>query len=152
MPPFPPFLQSCTCCLLRALLSFPPSQLTTEGEDNIRQLEKLAESEQKDNEIELARQFGKNVTYGQIIQLRHVLTGTNVKISTSDAAQLEVLDLAVQLSSANSKRKMPCQKFFLGGTPPNSFLITFRLLPEDPAPLQGSCRRRAGALHRPGDV
>ena len=110
-----PFLQSCTCGSLQALLSFPHSQLTTEGEDNIRQLEKLAESEQKDNEIELARQFGKNVTYGQIIQLRHVLTGTNVKISTSDAAQLEVLDLAVQLSSANSKRKMPCQKFFLGG-------------------------------------
>lgn len=82
-------------------------------EDDTSHLAKLAESEQRDNEIELGRQFGKVVTYGQIIQLRHVLTNTNLKISTSDAAELDVLDLAVQLAAANSKRPSAFLDFFL---------------------------------------
>jgi len=67
-------------------------------------LEKLAKLEAEDNEAEGNRQLGKFVRYGQVIQLKHVMTQRFVRMSSTEAAELDVLNMCVDLSAAHSKR------------------------------------------------
>jgi len=61
--------------------------------------------ETQDNELETHRQIGKYVRYGQIIQFKHILTQRSVRMSSTEAAELDVLNMAVDLSKDNSKRR-----------------------------------------------
>ena len=75
-------------------------------------LEKLAKLEAEDNEAESNRQMGKFVRYGQVIQLKHVMTQRFVRMSSTEAAELDVLNMCIDLSVAHSKRK-PFNPLFL---------------------------------------
>lgn len=70
-------------------------------------LEKLAKTENADNDMEFKRQLGKPVRYGQVIQLKHVITGKYVHASSTDAASLDIMSMAAILSAENSKRNNP---------------------------------------------
>jgi hypothetical protein len=64
----------------------------------------MAKAEAHDNEIEFNRQLGKFVRYGQIIQFKHIMTQCNLRISSTEAAKLDVLNMKVDFDAAYSKR------------------------------------------------
>jgi hypothetical protein len=79
--------------------------------DNEEETERLlkdarehARAEREDDANELKRQMGKAITYGQVVQLRHVLTQYMLAASSTDAAELDVMNLDVSLSPETSRR------------------------------------------------
>jgi len=62
------------------------------------------EAEQRDNELEQARQRNRPVVYGQAVQLRHVLTNRYLYISSTEASRLDILNMQVSMADAPSKR------------------------------------------------
>jgi hypothetical protein len=86
-------------------------QRQAESADNEEETERLlkdarehARAEREDDANELKRQMGKAITYGQVVQLRHVLTQYMLAASSTDAAELDVMNLDVSLSPETSRR------------------------------------------------
>uniref|UniRef100_A0A1I8FE30 MIR domain-containing protein n=1 Tax=Macrostomum lignano TaxID=282301 RepID=A0A1I8FE30_9PLAT len=61
-----------------------------------------AEAEAHDNDMEQARQRGKKVLYGQMIQLQHAFTGKYVHISTQNTSPTESSNMQVTLNPDNA--------------------------------------------------
>ncbi|XP_060075349.1 inositol 1,4,5-trisphosphate receptor type 1-like [Ylistrum balloti] len=62
-----------------------------------------AEAENKDNEAEQARQYGKRVRYGEVVQLKHIFTGKFVHMSTTQTSQKDKNNMKVSLHEFNAK-------------------------------------------------
>lgn len=82
------------------------------NEDEIKELEKHAVTEKADNELEFSRQLGKPVRYGQVIQLRNSLTKKYICADSTNAAKLDILNMAAFMNAENAKRlTLPCLFF-----------------------------------------
>uniref|UniRef100_A0A1I8HBP4 MIR domain-containing protein n=1 Tax=Macrostomum lignano TaxID=282301 RepID=A0A1I8HBP4_9PLAT len=82
-------------------------QFHKDSKDKVRQVlleqAKLsAEAEAHDNDMEQARQRGKKVLYGQMIQLQHAFTGKYVHISTQNTSPTESSNMQVTLNPDNA--------------------------------------------------
>jgi len=66
-----------------------------------------AHAEELDDAQELQRQLGKPIVYGQVIQLRHLLTEMWLSASSTDAAELDAMNLNVSLVADSSRRTLP---------------------------------------------
>eukprot|EP00054_Salpingoeca_dolichothecata_P021398 m.136903 g.136903 ORF g.136903 m.136903 type:complete len:2486 (+) comp23973_c0_seq1:94-7551(+) len=79
--------------------------------NDIAKLKKHADAEAEDNRIEQLRQRGKQLMYGQIVQLRHTFSGRFLKANTSETASLDhsnmKVNLAVDANRDCSFRVMP---------------------------------------------
>ncbi|XP_053402419.1 inositol 1,4,5-trisphosphate receptor type 1-like isoform X7 [Mercenaria mercenaria] len=62
-----------------------------------------AEAENNDNELEQKRQHGKRVRYGEIVQLKHILTSKFVHMSTTQTSQIDKNYMKVSLHDFNAK-------------------------------------------------
>ena len=75
-----------------------------EGEyEELKTYERLAKTEEEDNRLEFSRQLGKIVRFGQWFQLKNVMTGEYLTASSTDAATLQVLNMAVSLTVDSAK-------------------------------------------------
>ncbi|XP_076109900.1 inositol 1,4,5-trisphosphate-gated calcium channel ITPR2-like isoform X1 [Mytilus galloprovincialis] len=68
-----------------------------------KKIKASAEAENKDNEAEQKRQFGKKVRYGEIIQLRHVFSGKYIHSSTTQTSQKDRNNMRISLLECNAK-------------------------------------------------
>ncbi|EDV25315.1 uncharacterized protein TRIADDRAFT_55241 [Trichoplax adhaerens] len=75
---------------------------------------KLADAEAMDNSQEQKRQTGRQLTYGQVVQLKHVFTNKYISASSTHTSQTETSNMLVQLSEYEAKhcqfRVMPRYK------------------------------------------
>ncbi|KAL3848254.1 hypothetical protein ACJMK2_019123, partial [Sinanodonta woodiana] len=69
---------------------------------DVHQAQKAANAEDEDNELQQRTHQGKNLLYGQIIQLRHLFTNKYIHVSTSTSIT-ENSNMAVELQSYNAK-------------------------------------------------
>ena len=113
-------------------------------------MEKLAKSEERDNEVEFHRQMGKYVRYGQVVQFKHMMTQRNMRISSTEAAKLDVLNMSVDLDAAHSKRQNALRSPVISLSQEPLCLSLSRRLVQTHASLQGACRGRLGSHGRPG--
>ncbi|KAL4234550.1 hypothetical protein ACF0H5_006191 [Mactra antiquata] len=80
---------------------------TNPAEANVKailaQSSTAAQAENNDNELEQKRQHGKRVRYGEIVQLKHILTGKFVHMSTTQTSQIDKNYMKVSLHDFNAK-------------------------------------------------
>lgn len=87
-------------------------------DDEVRKMERLVEAEKNDNRKEQARQQGRGLKYGQVIQLRHVMSHSFLRFSNREAATTDVMNMRVELSGDNSKRaRCPLLSIHADGLP-----------------------------------
>ncbi|GFR59735.1 inositol 1,4,5-trisphosphate receptor type 3-like isoform X13 [Elysia marginata] len=63
----------------------------------LQQTKLAAEAEHADNTSEQKRQQGKKVRYGEIVQLKHVLTNKYIHMCTSQTSQRDKNNMMVSL-------------------------------------------------------
>ncbi|GFN95264.1 inositol 1,4,5-trisphosphate receptor type 1 [Plakobranchus ocellatus] len=69
----------------------------------LQQTKLAAEAEHADNTSEQKRQQGKKVRYGEIVQLKHVLTNKYIHMCTSQTSQRDKNNMMISLQEYNAK-------------------------------------------------
>ncbi|VDI71716.1 Hypothetical predicted protein [Mytilus galloprovincialis] len=69
----------------------------------LHQAKLAAQAEDADNAAEQKRQMGKRVRYGEIVQLKHVLTSKYVHMCTSQTSQRDKNNMMIMLHNYNAK-------------------------------------------------
>ncbi|CAG2222643.1 unnamed protein product [Mytilus edulis] len=98
----------------------------------LHQAKLAAQAEDADNAAEQKRQMGKRVRYGEIVQLKHVLTSKYVHMCTSQTSQRDKNNMMIMLHNYNAKNAQ------------------FRILPQYKVKSEGEVQRKE--IHDPSSL